>query len=178
MVPPHTKYVQCLSSCHGWLITASPSTDIFKFSENIFHVRLFFLHSDSGHNITTSHIYQCILLTFWEPSEVTDLGSPILTNQWWLNCHFLRFLDILRLNMWQICNIEPFIRPLYHFQCQSGPLTQFALRQFFWWEWGSPLWCHVTNIYSIKIPKQHTILFSFEWGTHWWKFWFITVSSF
>ena len=66
------------------------------------------------------------------------------------------FLEILRLNMWFIFHIDPFVplRPVDPIRCQSGPLTQFAWRRNLFWAKTSLKTC----ITPYK-PKNFSLIF-------------------
>ena len=74
-----------------------------------------------GQKMTTSNPRHYIL-TFRRSSEVTALGRPYSGQN-----GVLGFLEVLRPRMWLIFHIELLIWTLYHFRCQSGSLSQFAL---------------------------------------------------
>ena len=65
---------------------------------------------------------------------------------------FFFVLEVPKPNTWLIDYIDMFnfIVPLYLIQCQPGPFTQFALRQFWRWVWH----CSLPGCYASQIFRQ------------------------
>ena len=82
-----------------------------------------------GQNMTASDLCYC-LLTILMSFEITDLDWHRAFLQW-QNLSVWSFLEVLKAKMrFVLFHIGMFVGNLDRFRCQSGPLTQFALRRF------------------------------------------------
>ena len=98
---------------------------------------------------------------FRKDSEMVILRE----NGKWLSCPFWEFPEVLRPNVWLSFHIHRSILKVHdRFQCQSGTSTQFAPRCFFSVKMTllSSRMLYLYYNYSIKIPKQHAILFKID----------------
>ena len=73
---------------------------------------------------------------------------------------------------------RPVLGPLNRVRCQSGPLAQFALGRFPDEGDVGPFRDVIHHKYSIKMQKQHVILFKIERRTRWQLFHLDTVRVF
>ena len=88
-------------------------------------------------------------MAFKRSPEVTELVWPHAYNSDYFGVFFL-FLEVLRPNKCPICCMDIFVVPLYTIWCQSGPLTQFALRRFCRGGNSVLFWDTACHKYSIK----------------------------
>ena len=90
----------------------------------------------------------------WPLTLHLELSKAIRVQWHWLTLYiylqcpiwrFSGFIEVLRPNTWLLFYIDMFLVPLYTIRCQSGSLTQFALRRFCRWWWRCTLPGHCAS---------------------------------